>query len=160
MQWPSGTVITPPTTSSALPKISQQAAIEDAVGQGFSGASNQQNDPTAYYGLMSNSVIATVTAPAGESVAAGNLDPNKLGAEFSGGQATLMYQNVPTWVVEYTGPAPQPTGSPTSPGGFPPNGSVPSPGVPSVTTTTVAGPTTVTIYIFINADTGAYMFEG
>jgi hypothetical protein len=161
---PDGVTMTPPTNSSPLPEISQQTAVADAIKQGFYWVSVSSTGATAYYGIMTNTAMCSVPAPVGESVAAGNLDPSTLGAEYSAGECTLLYQNVPTWVVEYKGPAEQASGGP-SPVGFPANGTAPSPGVVPATTTTVAPPTTTvaaptteTIYIFINADTGQYMF--
>jgi len=143
---PDGIVMTPPTNAWEMPEITRQTALKDALQQGFLYAGDKADKPTAFYGIMTNTGMKSVPLPAGESIAAGTLSPERLAQEFAAGEATLVYQDVPTWVVRFQAPATEATGGPPRPG---------------ETTTTLPANYVLpkqTIDIFMNADTGKYMF--
>lgn len=121
--------------SAAPPTLSQQAAVISAAEEGFPTSSLSGQQPKVMYGVLTDSTQRTVaTLPAGVSVPKGVTGPASTG---------LLYQNVPTWMTEYVNVPLEVSGGP--------------PPLPGVTTTSHPAPVG-NFYIFVNANTGKYMF--
>lgn len=130
-----------PQTAGAVaasgPAVSQRQAVTVAAEQGIPTVSTSAVQPAVLYGVLSSTELRTAT-----ELPSATVTPAQVLAS-----SHLTYQNMPVWVVSYPGQQIVSTGRGPEPGDTP--------------TTVSSAPTpktTSTLYLFINATTGAYLF--